>query len=700
MMRTADAFDAIIWRPADAGELVECIAAFAGLDVNERASLARTGSASSAPDLASLVNLAGLETDPVVVVGQRASAQLCELAPAVIEVPAVGWVGLLDATPRRVRLLTRAREPLSVSAVQLADWLTERRGESGRAEIDAIVAACEIRDSRRERTRGALLRAWAGERRVATAWPLRENPGASFRGQIRDAGLVGRGVTMLASHAAEYTVWILAWWVLGRAALEGRIDSGLLAAWALLLATLVPLRWVSMWARGVFATGLGGLLKQRLFIGALQMNADVVRREGAGGLFGRVVESEAVETLGLNGGVAAALAAVELIAAVVVLLLGAGGSLEVALLASWAALGTALAFSYVRRRVAWTAQRVALTHHLVESMTGHRTRLAQQPPAEWHLDEDAALARYVDLSRVLDRDGVRLTTLIARAWPIIALAGVAPVFLGHAASPSALAITLGGILLAQRALKGLCGGAAQLAGAWIAWRQVQPMFDAAASPPSSGVSAPESEPSPNAVVLDARAVAFRYADRAEPALREVDLAIRRGDRLLLEGESGAGKSSLVGVLAGWRTPTSGSILAGGYDRLLLGDDAWRRRVVAAPQYHENHLVSASLAFNLLMGRRWPAGQSDLVEAETVCRGLGLGPLLDRMPGGLQQVVGETGWQLSQGERGRVFLARALLQYSDVVILDESFAALDPATSRQAIEFATGYAKTLLVVAHP
>jgi len=52
---------------------------------------------------------------------------------------------------------------------------------------------------------------------------------------------------------------------------------------------------------------------------------------------------------------------------------------------------------------------------------------------------------------------------------------------------------------------------------------------------------------------------------------------------------------------------------------------------------------------------------------------------------MEQVVGETGWQLSQGERSRVFLARALLQGGDLITLDESFAALDPENLRQCLE---------------
>src|ERR1700722_10403747 len=60
----------------------------------------------------------------------------------------------------------------------------------------------------------------------------------------------------------------------------------------------------------------------------------------------------------------------------------------------------------------------------------------------------------------------------------------------------------------------------------------------------------------------------------------------------------------------------------------------------------------------------------------------------------------TGWQLSQGERGRVFLARALLQNAEVVILDESLGALDPQNFQQCLDCVTRRAKTLLVVAHP
>ena len=71
-----------------------------------------------------------------------------------------------------------------------------------------------------------------------------------------------------------------------------------------------------------------------------------------------------------------------------------------------------------------------------------------------------------------------------------------------------------------------------------------------------------------------------------------------------------------------------------------------------------------------------------------------------MPSGLEQLVGESGWQLSHGERSRLFIARALLQPLDARILDESFAALDPETLERALACVLSRAETLVVIAHP
>lgn len=121
---------------------------------------------------------------------------------------------------------------------------------------------------------------------------------------------------------------------------------------------------------------------------------------------------------------------------------------------------------------------------------------------------------------------------------------------------------------------------------------------------------------------------------------------------------------------------------------------------AAPQFHDNHVFGSTLLFNLLMGRRWPPRLEDFDAAARVCRELGLGPLLDRMPAGLHQQVGETGWQLSHGEQSRVFVARSLLQTLDMRVLDESFAALDASTLDQVLDVVLAHPQALVVIAHP
>ncbi len=170
--------------------------------------------------------------------------------------------------------------------------------------------------------------------------------------------------------------------------------------------------------------------------------------------------------------------------------------------------------------------------------------------------------------------------------------------------------------------------------------------------------------------------------------------------MLLNGPSGAGKSTFASVLTALRAPESGLILLRGLDRQTLGTENWRRHVSAAPQFHENHVLTGTFAFNLLMGRRWPPRVEDFQRAETICHELGLDELLKRMPAGLLQMVGETGWQLSHGERSRLYIARALLHGAELVVLDESFAALDPENLRRALQCVLARARTLLVIAHP
>jgi len=153
-------------------------------------------------------------------------------------------------------------------------------------------------------------------------------------------------------------------------------------------------------------------------------------------------------------------------------------------------------------------------------------------------------------------------------------------------------------------------------------------------------------------------------------------------------------STLATALAGL-VPTSAGLVT--LDGSHSAEPGWRDRVGLVPQHGDNHVLLAPVAFNLLMGRAWPPSEADLEEATAVCADLGLGPLLQRMPAGIGQTIGETGWRLSQGERARVCLARALLADHDVLILDEPLGALDPQTARSVLDVVRRRARTLVVI---
>jgi ATP-binding cassette subfamily B protein len=524
--------------------------------------------------------------------------------------------------------------------------------------------------------------------------------GGSFRTQLRDMSLGRRAVLFLGVYALGTAIMLASWACIGHGALSGRLDAGWLAAWALALLTSIPLRAWSQWIERVTALRFGALLRQRLLAGATAMDAGQVRRRGAGELMSEVLDADALDGAGAAAVLQCVLGAVEITLGAALLLVGAAGWIELVVLGFCMALLAVQFRRNLRQRATLTAQRRHMTGAMVEKMAAHRTRLAQQSPAEWHGQEDRELGVYVATSRQLDHSTSLLAGGLPRLYVLLALVGLVPAFVAGEATLASLAVTLGAVLFIAAALDTTCAELPRTASTWLAWRALRSILEAADGAPSPSPSATQGAMVSTAPVLQAHELAFTHAGRPQPVIRDCSLSIERGDRILLEGESGGGKSTLAGMLAGMHQPDAGFILAGGLDRQTRGEPGWRRAVAMAPQYHENHIFAAPLSFNLLLGRPGPHTARDLQEAAELCVELGLGPLLERMPAGLDQLVGDTGWRLSQGERSRVFLARALLQGAGTVILDESFAALDPENQQQCAECALKRATTLLVIAHP
>lgn len=658
----------------------------------------------------------GVEAEPVEIRHGYLQVSLPRRAPAVLRVARDGgdrFLCVVSAGRRRAAILTSSGAVKSVPAALLhAELRAALEADELVAGARDLLARAAIAPSRHDRVQSAFFRHSVGRLVAVDGWSLRPLPGSSFARQLRLAGAPRLAAGFVALQTLRSAGWVLSWWLLGRAAFGDHLDPGWFLAWVLMLGTLVP---PGVWAarlEALFAVSVGGLLKRRLLDGALRLDLGATRAKGVGQLLGRAIESEGVESLLLGGGLQGVTAVLELVMAVVVAV-GTGRAESAGwLLIPWILLAVAGSGLLLRRRRSWAHQRMDLTHDLVESMVGYRTRLAQEAPARWHDGEDQAMSRYLLASRSVDRVTGLLTGLIPRAWLLVGLVALLPAVSRAGAGGAAdLAIGVGIVLLGHGALGRLTGGLVSLIDASIAWEQVRELFRASGASESPGLTSflsaaageqPERD-APGAappVALSAVDLTYLHPGRRSATLRGCSLEVRAGDRILLEGPSGGGKSTLATLLAGLRTPDSGLLLVHDLDRSALGDRAWRRRVAVVPQFHENHVLAETLLFNLLMGRRWPPDPGDIEEAASLCRELGLGPLLARMPAGLHQPVGDTGWRLSHGERSRVFVARALLQGADVVIFDESFAALDPETLRDCLEAVRRRQSATLVIAHP
>lgn len=719
MLQPSLDLNSLAWPASRLGEAVELLAHKARLATHPASSLASPADIEQAGDAAleqwveMIAARLGIEAEPV----ETSFGEMTELvrgaAPAILRLPDPADA---PAAPKRFlallsggRRVVVLRPDLRVRRVQsqaLGEALCHPLIGPWLEPADTMLAAAGIAESRRGRARLALVREHFSAQTVGGGWLLRLSPGTDPWRQVRHARLWRPLAALTGAELVQQGLLVLTWWFIGRSVFGGWFEQAWLPAWALVVFTAIPFQLLMSWAQGWFAMAAGAIIKQRLLFGALNLQPDEIRHMGMGQFLGRVMESEAVEQLALGGGLAAVIALLQLGTAGWVLAMGAGGWTHVGLLGLWVAMIVLFGWRYYRHSLAWAKGYRGMTNDLVERMVGHRTRLAQEDPRLRHVDEDRDLARYLGMSERLDGAATTLAALPG-LWLAAGLAVLGPAFVNAPAAADTLAIGLGGVMLAHQALGIVMGGMENLVQMGMAWQQVKPLFGAAsrrAAPPATlALSRPK--PGQNGdrearPVLQARGLSFRYRQNGRPALSNCGLEVLPGDRLLLEGPSGGGKTTLAAVLSGLRVPEAGVLLLHGYDRQSLGDSAWRRRVAVSPQFHENHIFSDTFAFNLLMARRWPPTPEDLRDAEAICDELGLGDLLARMPSGMQQMVGENGWQLSHGERSRVFIARALLQNADLIILDESFGALDPENLHRALRCALNRAATLLVIAHP
>ncbi|KOP30651.1 ABC transporter ATP-binding protein [Exiguobacterium sp. BMC-KP] len=198
---------------------------------------------------------------------------------------------------------------------------------------------------------------------------------------------------------------------------------------------------------------------------------------------------------------------------------------------------------------------------------------------------------------------------------------------------------------------------------------------------------------PPRIVLDE--VDFTYQE-GRFALQDVTLAIEPYQKVALIGRSGAGKSTVLQLIAGLADPKEGRILLDGVNRSQVEEASWFRQLSYISQHP--YLYAGTLAENIAIGELRQATPEEIFEA---AQAAGLEELIATLPKGIDTVIGEGGRGLSGGEKQRVALARAFLKRPNVIVFDEPTTGLDVKTERllqQAIE-QLGQAATVITVAH-
>ena len=190
-------------------------------------------------------------------------------------------------------------------------------------------------------------------------------------------------------------------------------------------------------------------------------------------------------------------------------------------------------------------------------------------------------------------------------------------------------------------------------------------------------------------------VAFRYKGAAKDALHDINLGIGAGEQVAFVGPSGGGKTTLARLIARFADPTEGRIQIGGVDvRNISQKDLMD---IVSFVFQDSRLLKMSIFENVRMGKK-DATREEVLEAlkNAQCE-----DIIEKLPDGIDTVIGSKGTYLSGGEAQRISIARAMLKNAPVLILDEATAFADPDNEAkvQAAFSRLSEGKTVIMIAH-
>ncbi len=196
--------------------------------------------------------------------------------------------------------------------------------------------------------------------------------------------------------------------------------------------------------------------------------------------------------------------------------------------------------------------------------------------------------------------------------------------------------------------------------------------------------------------IEFRNISLKYQSSEESALSNINLLIEPGETVAFVGQSGSGKSSLVNLIPRFYQPTSGEILLDDIPIESLKLSSLRSNIAIVTQ--DVILFNDTISANIAYGSAATANEKEIIAAAKAAHAM---EFIEKLPEGLQTLVGENGVRLSGGQRQRIAIARALLKNAPILILDEATSALDTESEhyvQQAMETAR-QGRTTLIIAH-
>lgn len=189
-------------------------------------------------------------------------------------------------------------------------------------------------------------------------------------------------------------------------------------------------------------------------------------------------------------------------------------------------------------------------------------------------------------------------------------------------------------------------------------------------------------------------VCFEYLP-GEPVINDLNLEISSGQRIGICGPTGSGKSTIVSLIARFYDPVSGRILIDGTDISQFTLDGLREQIGFVLQ--DTLLFFGSIRENIAYGRP-EASEDEIREAARLANAM---EFIEKMPNGLETMVGERGFTLSGGQRQRIGIARAIVRNSPILILDEPTSSLDSESEKQVMEALENLmvGRTVIIIAH-